>query len=71
MDTFVERHFRPSEAATLSGLTLATWRRWILERRVGYRKAGRCVLIPESEVRRMLGELRPAIGNGHGNGHSK
>lgn len=58
---FVEKHYRPAEAAELTGLKVATIRKLISERRIAYRKPSRAVLIPESEVRRLLGELRPAI----------
>jgi excisionase family DNA binding protein len=58
---FIERHYRPAEAAQLTGLALATIRKLVAQRKIAYRKPARAILIPESEVRRIMGELRPAI----------
>ena len=57
----IERHYRPSHVARLTGLALATVRKKILRRELGYRKAGRAILIPEGEVERLIGEYRPAL----------
>jgi len=52
----IERQFRVSEAASISGLRECTWRKWILLRRIRVNKIGRSVRIPESELRRVLNE---------------
>ena len=56
----VERHFRVAEVAVLSGLAVGTIRRKVARRELGFRKAGRAVLIPQSEVTRLLGTYMPA-----------
>ena len=56
-----EKHMRVDEFARSTGYKIATIRKKILRREISYRKVGRIVLIPESEVDRLLGELRPAI----------
>ena len=56
-----ERHLRVDEFAQRTGYEPATVRKKLLRREISYRKVGRIVLIPESEVKRLLGELRPAI----------
>lgn len=56
-----ERHFRVNDFAQRTGYQPATIRKKILRREIAYRKVGRIVLIPESELRRLLGDLRPAI----------
>jgi excisionase family DNA binding protein len=58
----VERHFRVVEVAELSGLAIGTIRRKIARRELGFRKSGRAVLIPQSEVLRLLGEFVPTSG---------
>jgi excisionase family DNA binding protein len=50
----IERQFRVSEAAEILGLREATLRKWILLRRIGYRKVGGAVRVPESEIRKLL-----------------
>ncbi len=57
----IEKHYRPIEVAELTGLALATIRRRILRREIGYAKAGRAILIPASEVARLLGDYKPPI----------
>jgi len=50
-----------SQFAEGLGCTPAGIRRWILERKVSYVKAGRLVRIPESELDRIVQEgFRPA-----------
>jgi excisionase family DNA binding protein len=56
----VERHFRVAEVAELSGLAVGTIRRKVARRELSFRKAGRAVLIPQSEVTRLLGTYTPA-----------
>ena len=59
-----ERHMRVEEFARLTGYKITTIRKKILRREISYRKVGRIVIIPESEVDRLLGELRPAVPGG-------
>lgn len=56
-----ERHMRVEEFAKLTGYKTSTVRKKILRREISYRKVGRIVIIPESEVERLLSDLRPAI----------
>jgi len=56
-----ERHMRVEEFARLTGYKITTVRKKLLRREITYRKVGRIVIIPESEVDRLLGDLRPAI----------
>jgi excisionase family DNA binding protein len=46
------------EAAARTGHKEATWRSWILLRRVAYHKVGRSVRIAESDLTRMIEESR-------------
>lgn len=57
----IEQHYRPAEVASLTGLAIATIRRRILRREIGCRRAGRAVLIPASEVARLLGPYRAPV----------
>jgi len=57
----VERHFRVAEVAVLSGLAVGSIRRKLARREISFRKAGRAVLIPQSEVTRLLGKYVPAV----------
>jgi hypothetical protein len=58
----MERHYRVKEVSEMTGLSVPTIRKRLVRREVGYRKSVRAVMIPESEVRKLLGEHRPAIG---------
>jgi excisionase family DNA binding protein len=58
----IEKHYRVDEAAQLTGLAVISIRRKIAHRQIGFRKAGRAVLIPESEVMKLLGRFIPAQG---------
>lgn len=60
MEPVIERHFRPEEVAKLSGLALGTIRRKLARREIAFRKSGRAVLIPQSEVEKLLGHFQPA-----------
>ncbi len=42
------------EAEEMTGRKASTWRRDILERKIGYVKLGRSVRIPLSEIERLL-----------------
>lgn len=61
MGTIIERHIRVPEFAIRTGLAQATVRKKIARREIAYHKAGRCVVIPESEVSRVLGDRREPI----------
>ena len=58
----IERHMRVEEFANLVGYSIATIRKKIARREIGYRKCGRIIAIPEGEVARLLGEYRPPVG---------
>jgi excisionase family DNA binding protein len=58
---FNERHMRVEEFAKRTGYKIPTIRKKLLRREIIYRKVGRIVIIPESELDRLLGDLRPAI----------
>jgi excisionase family DNA binding protein len=64
MTQSIERHFRVVEVAELSGLAVGTIRRKVARRELAFRKSGRAVLIPASEVHRLLGAYQPAIETG-------
>ena len=57
----IERHLRISEFATLTGYSPATVRKKLLRREIGYRKIGRIISIPESELVRLLGDLHQPV----------
>ena len=59
-----ERHLRVGEVARITGYSVASVRKKLNRREIAYRKIGRIVSIPESEVSRLLGDLRPAIAEG-------
>ena len=56
-----EKHFRVCEVAQLSAYKESTIRKKILERKIAFRKIGRIIAIPESEVKRLLGEVHEAV----------
>jgi len=53
----IEQHRRIREVVELTGLKEQTLRRMVRDREVGFRKVGRCILIPESEVQKLLGPV--------------
>lgn len=57
----LEKQFRLAAASGLTGYSIAALRKKILRREIGYRKTGRIITIPESELTRLLGEFRPAV----------
>ena len=57
-----ERHMRVSEFANRSGYAIMTVRKKMYTGKIAYRKIGRIVTIPESELSRMLGDL---VESGH------
>jgi hypothetical protein len=51
-----------AKTAALTGLSVRTWRRYALGGKVGSVKIDKKVLIPVSEIKRVMGEgYRPAI----------
>ena len=58
-----ERRYRVREVAECTGYAESTVRKMILRRELGYHKVGRLVLVPESEIKRMLADFRPALEN--------
>ena len=59
-----ERRLRIAEFAECVGYKPSTIRKKLLRREIAYHKIGRIIVIPESEVVRLLGDLRPAIPGG-------
>jgi hypothetical protein len=57
----LERNYRLSDLTAITGYTVAAMRKKIRRGELGYRKIGRIVVVPESEVKRLLGEYRPPI----------
>lgn len=57
----IEKHLRVHEVAALTGYSVATIRKKVLKRELGFRKVNRIISIPESEVVRLLGAFQPAI----------
>ena len=57
----IERHFRLSEVSEQTGYSVATLRKMLDRRQLGYRKINRIISIPESEVERLLGEYHPPV----------
>jgi excisionase family DNA binding protein len=53
-----ERLLTVKEAAQRTGHKEATWRAWILRRKVPYHKFGRSIRIAESDLSRMIEESR-------------
>ncbi len=51
------------EVAECTGYAESTVRKMILRRELGYHKVGRLVLVPESEIKRILADFRPALSN--------
>jgi excisionase family DNA binding protein len=59
----IEKQFRIADAAELLSLKESTLRKWILLRKIGVRKVGGAVRIPESEIARLIrgGYIPPKI----------
>jgi hypothetical protein len=57
----LERQYRLPEASAVSGYSVAALQKKILRRQLGYRKTGRIITIPASELAKLLGELRPTV----------
>jgi hypothetical protein len=57
----MEKHYRVNEVANITGLAISTIRKRLLRRQIGYRKTERAIMIPASEVERLLGHYLPAV----------
>lgn len=57
----IETHLRVEEFARRCGYSIASIRKKIARREIGYRKVGRIISIPESELIRVLGEYRAPV----------
>lgn len=57
----LEKQFRLHEASELSGHSVASLRKKIARRELGSFKVGRLVTVPQSELRRLLGDYRPPV----------
>ena len=57
----LEKHFRIPEVSAIVPYKESTIRKLILERKIAFRKIGRIIAIPESEVKRLLGEVHEAV----------
>jgi len=55
------RNLRVEEVAKMLGYKSSTIRKKLLRREISYRKVGRIVVIPESEVERLLSDYRPRV----------
>lgn len=58
----IETHLRVEEFARRCGYSIASIRKKIARREIGYRKIGRIIAIPESELTRVLGAYRAPVG---------
>ena len=56
-----EKHLRVSEVAELTGYKESTIRKKLLQREIAFRKIGRIIAVPESELKRLLGEVHEAV----------
>ena len=57
-----ERVFTVREAAEQLGLSIATIRVWIRQRKIGYLRLGHAVRIPSCEIRRLVEQgMIPAV----------
>ena len=62
-----ENYLRVNECAEKYPMSNAWWRRAILERRISVVRIGRAVLVPQSEIDRILNEgFEPRLDTGRG-----
>lgn len=61
MKTAFERHIRVEEFAHRSGYAIPTIRKKLAQGEIAYRRAGRIIAIPESELARLMGGLHKAV----------
>lgn len=64
MNHGLTQHYRIAEVAKITGLSVATIRKKICRREIGYCKSSRAVLIPELEVSKLIGRFVPAVEGG-------
>jgi hypothetical protein len=58
----IERQYRLHEVSELSGYKVSTLRKKILTRELGCKKIGRLVVVPETDLKKFLGnDYRPAV----------
>lgn len=57
----IEKHYRVAEVASMIGLAPATIRKKILRREIGYHKQNRAIMIPESEIKKLLGDYHAPV----------
>lgn len=56
-----EKHYRLNEVSKFSGYKESTLRKKVQRGELAYRKVGRIITVPESEVNRLLGKLTAAV----------
>ncbi len=56
-----EKNYRVAEFARLTGYKESTIRRKLYERTIGYKRIGRIIVIPSSELRRLLQNDFPVV----------
>ncbi|MBS0158597.1 MAG: helix-turn-helix domain-containing protein [Nitrospira sp.] len=57
----MEKHYRVNEVARLTGLAVVTIRKKCKSHELGYSKSKRAILIPEAEVKKLLGTYHPPV----------
>ena len=57
----LEKQYRLPEAAELTGYSIAALRKKISRREIAYRKTGRIITLPQTEVAKLLGTYRAPI----------
>lgn len=58
----IEKNYRLHEVAELSGFKVSTLRKKIFRKELGSRRVGRLVLVPETDLKKFLGnDYRPAV----------
>ena len=57
----LEKQYRLPEVSELTGYSVHSLRKKIVKKQLGFRKTGRIITIPESEIGKILGEFSPAV----------
>ena len=58
----IEKQYRLSEVAELSGYKVSTIRKKIFRKEIGSKRIGRLVVVPEKDLQKfMAGDYRPAV----------
>lgn len=57
----LEPEYRLPQASIFSGYTVSALRKKISRRELGYRKTGRIITIPESQLRLLRGKFIPPV----------